>query len=249
MFHLAGWTQSQDSAVLVPTAGLADQSLQVNGNDIIVPNDLNMLIAAYGLGPNATRVSLQAPSLRAIFNQEVYGLDVNAVATDQLLLEYYGSNAIQLAAGEPLEAWMAESNAAASRVTTLVWLCDTPPTPLNADIRTIRVTSANAAVANAWTNIVLTFNDVLPSGTYALMGMQLQSANMQAFRCVFKGGMYRPGALGQTAISTRQNQIFRHGGMGIWGTFENLTPPSIDVLCNGADAAFAGVMDLAYLGR
>lgn len=249
MFHLAGWTQSQDSAVLVPTAGLADQSIQVNGNDIIVPNDVNQLMAAYALGPNLTRASLQAPSLRAIFNQEVYGIDVNAVATDQLLLEWYGANAIQLAAGEPFEAWMAENNAAASRGTILVWLCDTPPSSLNGDIRTIRVTSANAAVANAWTNITLAFNDVLPSGTYALMGMQLQSTNMQAFRCVFKGGMYRPGAIGQPAITTRQNQVFRHGGLGVWGTFENLTPPSVDVLCNGADAAFAGVMDLVYLGR
>lgn len=246
-FHLAGYTQSQDSAVLINAAALADQSLQVNGNQIIVPNDLTTIIWAYALGPNASRAQLVSPSLRRIFNQEIFPLDVNAVATDQLALELFGGSPLQLDPGEPLEGWMAESNAAASRVTILACLADAPPIPIVGDIHSIRVSSTGAAVANSWTNITLTFNDVLPSGTYALVGATLFSANMQAFRFVFKGGAYRPGAIGSSALSTRINPMFRYGAMGSWGEFENLTPPSVDVLCNGADASFQGVLDLVQI--
>lgn len=246
-FHLFGYTQSQDSAVLVPTAALQDQSLQINGNDVIIPDELTNIIGAYGLGPSATRVSLQSPSLRRMFNQEVEPLDLNAIATDQLLLNWYGFSPLVVDPGEPFELWMAEGAAGASRVTGLVWICDTPPQPVIGDIHTIRVTSTNTAVANAWTNVTLTFNDVLPSGTYALVGAAMQSATLQAFRFVFKGGSWRPGALGQATIGTRVNPIFRNGNLGDWGDFENLTPPSMDVLCNAADAAFAGVLDLIQL--
>lgn len=246
-FHLFGYTSSLDSAILVPTLPLQDQMLQVNGNDVIIPNDLTQIMGVYAVGPNATRVSLQSPSLRRMFNQEIEPLDVAAIATDQLLLNWYGDSPLQLDGGEPFEAWMAENNAAASRVTTLIWLCDTVPQRAMGDIHSIRVTATTAAVANVWTNMQLTFNDVLPSGTYALVGAAMQSATIQAFRFVFKALPWRPGAIGQPTVGARLNPIFRNGALGSWGEFENLTPPSMDVLCNAADAAFAGVLDLVQL--
>lgn len=247
MFHLLGYTQSQDSAVLINAAALADQSLQVNGNQIIVPNDLTNLIFMYALGPSATRAQLVSPSLRRMFNEEIFPIDLNAIATDQMLIDFLGQSPILLDPGEPLEGWMAEGAAGASRVTILAALADASPIPVAGDIHTIRVTSTGVAVANAWTNVTLAFNDVLPSGTYALVGAAMQSANMQAFRFVFKGGMYRPGGIGSALISTRVADEFRNGMMGSWGEFENLTPPSMDVLCNGADSAFAGVLDLIQI--
>lgn len=248
MIHLVAFTESQDSAVLVPIAAAQDQAIQVNGDDVIVPNDLPFLIGSYALGPNLTRAQLQSPQLRQMFNQEIYGLDVSATPTDQLLLEWYGQDAISLKPGEQLNALMAESNAAASRGTVLAWIADGTPQPMSADFRTIRVTSTTAAVANIWSNITLAFNDVLPAGLYALMGMQLQSTNGQAFRVVGKGDPYRCGGIMQTAITQRQHPVFRHGNMGEWTRFQHNVPPSVDVLCNGADAAFAGVMDVLYLG-
>lgn len=249
MFHLCGFSQSQDSAVLVTTAALLDQAVQVNGNDIIVPDDLSLLGGFYVVGPNATRANILSPSLRRTFPNEIAGLDVSATPTDQLLITWLGDSAIQLDPGEQLNAQMAENNAAASRVTILAWLCDRPPQSLTQDIRTIRVSSSGTAVANAWTNVILTFNDVLPAGQWAIVGATMQSTNMQAFRFVPKGGSYRPGWVGVTAVTQRQHPLSRMGGLGVWCDFSHLTPPSMDVLCNGADAAFAGELDLVYLGR
>lgn len=247
MFHLMGWSASQDSAVLVNAAALADQALQVNGNQIIVPNDLTQLIFYYALGPNAARAQLVSPSLRQMFNEEILPLDLFAVATDQALVVSKAQMPLILAAGEPIEGWVAESGAGATRVSILAAIADGSPQPQSGDFHTIRVSSTTAAVANVWSNVTLTFNDVLPSGMYAVVGGMMQSTNMQAWRLVFKGGAYRPGAPGISALGQKHNPLFRNGNLGIWGTFENLTPPSMDVLCNGADAAFAGVLDLVQI--
>lgn len=249
MFHLLGYSESNDTATLDNIAALADQAVQVNGDSVIVPNDITQVIATYAQGPSLTRAQIISPSIRRVFPQELYRLDLSATPTDQLLLSDHRDNPLQLDSGEQLQAFMAESAAGASRGTVLVWLADRSPNPIIGDIRTIRVTSTNTATANAWTNVTLAFNDVLPAGTYALVGAMMQSSNMQAFRFVFKGGTYRPGGVGVTALSQRHHPMFRLGAMGSWGEFQHLTPPSMDVLCNGADASFQGVMDVVYLGQ
>lgn len=248
-FHLCGFSESQDSATVTNIAALADQAVQVNGDDIIVPNDLTLLGGMYALGPSLTRANVTSPSIRRIFANELIRLDLSATPTDQLLMSWHGDSRLQLDPGEQLNAQMAEGAAGASRGTVLTWLFDRMQQAISADIRSIRVTSTGTAVANAWTNIPLTFNDILPAGVYSLVGAMLQSTNMQAFRFAFKGGYYRPGAIGVTALSQRHHPIFRLGGLGEWGQFEHLTPPSVDVLCNGADASFIGVLDVVYLGR
>lgn len=248
-FHLCGFSESQDSAVLVNAAALLDQAIQVNGDDIIVPNDLTLLLGAYALGPDITRAQVTSPSIRRIWGNEIRPVDVAALPADRLNVNWYGDSAIQLDPGEQLNGQMAESNAAASRVTILTWLADRVPQPAVGDIRSIRVTATTAAVANVWTNMNLTFNDVLPAGVYALVGADMQSTNLQAFRFVFKGGSYRPGWVGAATIGARNNGLQRGGRLGVWGEFEHLTPPSMDVLVNGTDAAYSGVMDLVYLGR
>lgn len=247
MFHICGFTESQDSAVLVPAAALADQALQINGDDIIVPNDLTALIMATAFGPDITRAQLQSPSIRRQWNQEIMPVIAAALPTNRQVLQPQIDSPLILDAAEQLNGLMAESNAAASRVTIMALLADVPPSPVSGDIRSIRVTGTGTAVANAWTNLTLTFNDVLPAGTYALVGADFFSTNMQAFRFVFKGGMYRPGFIGASAASQLPHPLQRYGGLGVWGEFAHNTPPSIDVLCNAADSAFSGILDLMFL--
>lgn len=248
MFHLAGFSASQDTATLANIAALADQAINTSGNDLIVPDDLPLLIATYVLGPSLTRAQVTSPSMRRSWTQELLQIDLSATPTDQLLVAYHIANPIVLDTDEQLNALMSEGAAGASRGTVLVWLADTPPNEIiGQDIRTIRFTSTTAAVANVWSNIAIAFNDTLPAGRYSIVGAMLQSANMQAFRIVPRGAAFRPGAIGITALSQRHNEMFRHGNMGEWGQFDHNVPPTIDVLCNGADASFTGVMDLVYL--
>lgn len=248
MFHLCGFSQSQDTAVLANMTALLDQSMQINGNDIIIPSAIPLVVGVAAIGPSLTRAQIASPSIRRSFNEEILPLDLTATPSDPFRIMWLGDNPITLDPAEQLNALMAEGAAGASRGTVLVWLADAPLVEQPGNIRTIRVTSAGTAVANVWSNITLTFNDTLPAGQYAIVGASMQSANMQAFRFVGKGDAWRPGALGITALSQVENPMFRMGGLGVWTVFEHNTPPSMDVLCNGADSSFQGVVDLVFLG-
>lgn len=78
MFTTIGWSQSQDSAVLLPVAALADPHVRVETNFVAVPSGVNQLMALYGIGPNVTQMQFLSPSLRRILNmQAVAGRSVH----------------------------------------------------------------------------------------------------------------------------------------------------------------------------
>lgn len=247
-FGTVAWSQSVDSAgVLTPLAALADQSVRVNGNDIIVPTGLQNLVAAYGLGPSITRGQLVSPSLRRYLNPEIAPLDVNALPTPPIGIMQLYDNPILLDAEEALDANFAESGAGASRGTVLAWLADSPIEEVTGDIRTVRVTGTTTLVANAWTNGSLTFDQTLPAGTYQCVGARFFSTNGQAFRMVFVNQGWRPGGIMMQNATQDDPDVFRFGKMGVWGEFKHNTPPTVDFLANGADTAQTGVLDLVKI--
>lgn len=247
MWTVVGYTESQDSAVLVNVAALADQHVRVNGDDVIIPRTMNQLVAAYAVGPNITRVQLQSPSLRRVLNEEVAPLDVGALPSVPSRMMGLWDNPIILDEDEALNVLAAESAAGASRATALVFLADGPIAPVNGDIRTVRVTNATTLVANAWTNGALTFDQTLPAGRYAIVGARFRSTNLQAFRIVAVGYAWRPGAVGFVNPIDVGDAVFRMGRLGVWCEFDHNVPPTVDFLANGADSAQTGELDLIKL--
>jgi hypothetical protein len=253
MFTLIGYTESQDSAVLVNVAALADPHVRVSGDDIIIPGEqpgnpaLNSLIGAYALGPNLTRAQLLSPSLRRLLNPEIAPLDIAAEPSSPTAFIDLRFNPILLDPEEALNAQAAEDGAGATRATILAWLADKLIEPISGDIRSVRVTNASTLVANAWTNGALTFDQTLPAGRYAIVGGRFVAAGLQAWRCVFVGYQWRPGAIGYDTASEVEHAAFRHGALGSWGEFNHNTPPTIDFLSNSADTSQTGVLDLVKL--
>lgn len=241
---LIGYTASQDSAVLLALAAMADQSVRVNGNDIIVPSGMNSLIGAYGVGVNITRLQLQAPSLRRFLNPEIAPLDISAEPTSPTPFYDLRSNPITLDPQEALDALAAENGAGATRQSAFVWLGDGPITPVSGDIRTVRVTGTTTLIAFTWSNGALTFDQTLPAGRYQIVGGRFEAAGLLAWRCVFPGGGWRPGAIGYDASSDVEHPAFRMGGLGVWGEFEHNAPPTIDWCSVSADTSELGELDL-----
>lgn len=245
MFHLVAFSASVDSATLTPIAALADQALTLSGNDIVVPEDLPLLIAYYPFGVNNTRSQLVSPSLRRLFLEELMPIDRAALPPAEKHPSYLGDYALPLVADELLEWQAAEDAAGASRVTGLIWIADAPPAPIPPiDAHTVRVTSSTAAVANVWSSIPLTFDQSLPSGRYQLIGANLRSTNLQAFRFNFRGQAWRPGYIGSQAVGDKLPDFQEPGRMGVLGEFAHNLPPLVDVLANGADASYTGELTL-----
>jgi hypothetical protein len=244
-FGTIAWSQSVDTAgVLTPITALADQSVRVSGNDIIVPTGLQNLVAAYGLGVNITRAQLVSPSLRRYLNPEISPVDINTLPTPPIGFMDLTDNPILLDAEEALDANYAENGAGAQRGTIAAWLADGPIEPVSGDIRTVRVTGTTTLVANAWTNAALTFDQSLPAGTYQCVGARFFSTNGQLFRLVFVGGQWRPGGIMMQTAQQDDPDMLRFGRFGVWGEFKHNTPPTVDFLANGADTAETGVLDL-----
>lgn len=242
-FTLVGFTESQDSAALIEVAALADQHVRVVGDDIIVPA-LSNLAGAYALGPNVTQAQLSSPSLRRLTLLDAAPVDVSAEPTVPAPFLDMFDRPFPLDVSEALNALAAEDAAGASRSTVLAWLIDAIQALPAGPIFTVRVTNTTTLTANAWTNGALTFGQTLPAGAYAIVGAFFFSAGLQAFRFVFPGGSWRPGAIGFDAVGDADVSRFRMGAAGVWGQFEHDAPPTVDFLSNSADSSQTGYVDL-----
>ena len=251
MFTLAAFSASiATGAPLLQVNALADQHLNVYSNSIAVPEEMPNIFMMSALAANLTRAQFQSPSLRRIFLEELNPLIVSAIATTPQGVYYLGGDVLPLNPNELLQFWAAQNAVGAQQVTGLVWLCDTPPAPIDAtDVHTLRITASGTAVANAWTNMALSFDQTLPAGRYQLVGARMRSTNMQAFRFVIRGYPWRPGVMGNVNVGDQTlPSNFRRGELGVWAEFTNLVQPTMDVLCNAGDSSFTGELDVIYLG-
>jgi hypothetical protein len=117
------------------------------------------------------------------------------------------------------------------------------------NVYTIRGTGVATLGATAWTNInPITWQNTLPNGLYAVVGGAFQSATCLAGRVIFENTPYRPGAVGQQLITDWTNDIFRNGGLGVWGQFHNYAMPQVEFLASAADTAQTVFLDLVKIG-
>lgn len=252
MFTIAAWSASvaANAALTNVTPALGESHIRVVGNYLYVPSWAPNVGGAYACGVTPVQAQLRSPSIRNIFNQNIVPMG-GAVApgSPQFILDRF-SNPIPLVAAEPIEA-LIMAGAGAQVNTIIAWFCDGPIAPVKGDIRTILATGSAAGVAHTWTNTILTFQDTLPSGQYQLVGIQAYSTTMQAVRALIPGQFGRPGTLGMQAQTDIPYVNFIDGGLGVWGTFMHDNPPTLDVLCNAADAAntMFFYLDVIYIGR
>jgi hypothetical protein len=255
------------AAVVYPayqnTAGLADQHVTVLGDNITVPDVCNKIIGVYwGAALTALAVpvrlaQLASPSLMP--RLEIGAVDSQVTGAG---VEYPGAGALPLSSaicyndfkeapiplipGESLQALSATQ--AASAVETnriLVFLTDgqIDKMPAGVRIRTIAADLAAPAVANVWTPSAVVFRQALDAGKYAVVGMKAVGVTMTAMRLVFGNQGARPGVIGNNGVLGPLGQenigagLFRYGRLGVWGTFTHTNPPTVEVLCQAADAA------------
>lgn len=242
-FTLVAWTESQDSAVLVNIAALADPHVRVVADDIYVPA-LSFLSGYHFHGANFTQGQISSPSLRVQNLIDVEPADLAAEPGSPPAFHDLFENPIPLVASEAINTLMAEDAAGASRVTALVWFSSGPVTPVTGKIQTVRATGATTLGASVWTNCALTFSQTLPAGRYQVVGMRAQSAGAQAARLVVPGFSWRPGCIGCDADGDIDPPRLRYGRAGVWCEFDHDAPPTVDFLSVSADTAEVVHLDL-----
>lgn len=244
--HLAAFYQSVNSAAaLVGINAVPDVAVYTNGADIRVPPDIANLLGEAALsaqtGPKFAQI--QSPSLRQLANQDIEPVAAALVFANPNQIQWHGDNPRALDGNEAITAAIEATGGAAAGNYALAWLGDGAVKPTQGKIFSMRATGAAALAAGTWVNTPVTFDDTLPAGSYQVVGLRAEGANLVAARLVFVGGAYRPGVPGETSSATAFWGAFRNGRAGVLGEFDINQPPTID--CLGAtDTSQAFVFDL-----
>jgi hypothetical protein len=245
MFHLVGYETSASLAALTAITPIPDPTVAVISNDIRVPTQLPFIIAAAAEINSAAatlRAQIVTPSLRAIFPADISpiinGLVGPALPPFVQLLD----SPIPLVPLEPMDVLI--QNGAAVMNRAFIWLADGPIKPTLGKIYTVRATASVTLATASWVNSgALVFASTLPAGHYQCVGLRSWSANQVAARLFFVGYPWRPGVLAGTAEATTDWPTFRWGNSGVFGEFDNTTPPTIDFM-GVTDAAETVFLDL-----
>lgn len=246
MIHTAAYYASANPAgALTLIAAVADQSIFTSGNDVRVPTGLNQLLgeAALSAATGPLYGQVQSPSLRTLANQDVKPIAAAAKfgATDQV--QWHGKNPRQLETAESINFAIQATGGAAAANYGLIWLGDGPVNETKGKVFSVRATGSAALSAGAWVNTALAFDTVLPAGSYQVVGLRAEGANLIAARFSFVGQGFRPGVAAEPSSATNYFRMFRSGYVGVYGQFDVDQPPTID--CLGAtDTSQEFVLDL-----
>lgn len=239
-FHCAAWSELIDPAgVLVPIAGVPDQSLSVNGDDVRVPAEYNNIVgiaASVADGTVDPRAQLQAPSLRGKWFPDIAPISEAANWGVPPPITLFPGSPIPLAVNEDLQFHFLSNPAAAVEHEGIVLLSRGPITPVTGLIIPLRVTAGIAQAANVWTAGVLTMGQNLPVGRYSVVGMRCLAATGAWARLRFIGSAWLPGCPVNSTVAGVGHASFRRGVLGKWNTFHTTQPPQLEVLSGTATA-------------
>lgn len=248
MRHMIGYELSGSEAALTALTPIPDGTLRVSGNDFFVPPKMNNICAAAAMINSAAatlRAQIQSPSLRATLNVDIAPIANGLVFGSLPPMIRAWDTPYPLAETEPLDVFV--QNGAIVMNRAFVELCDGPQKPTSGKIYTVRATLGITLATATWSNGALTLAQTLPAGVYQLVGCRVWSANSVAFRIFFVGSAFRPGGLCGNAEANLEWREYRNGGLGVWDQFNNIVPPSFDVM-GITDTAEVVYMDLIKVG-
>jgi len=254
MHHVVAFTTAVGAAAVTQQAmpGIADgvipQSLA--GNYLF--QDDGQIKIAYAKGLSLSRARINTPSYRRVAIPEVQPVDQQALGAynSPPSIDFYGDFPITYAKLDELNMDVTTTGAVASQYHGAVWwfpnvVNPIPPGP----VYTIHATAAIAGIVNAWARGTLTIDQPLPAGSYAVVGLDAIGAGLVIARLRFPNQVYLPGCRARVAVTNFPDFRFRFGRLGLWGSFANTAPPTLEIYCDAASAAQDVWIDVIPLGN
>lgn len=247
MFSLQAFASTTNIGTsLTNMTPVSDPTLAISGNFAFIPT-LNQLIGVYGLGANLLRVQLSTPSLLANVPLDVTPIDTNNLPANPSPLLMFADAPIPLVVDEPLQVLATATQSGASDGEVFVFTADGPQAPVTGQIIRCRATVTTVGTKDSWLNAPLSLTNQLAEGNYQLVGARIEGSHVKAARFVFPGSSNstRPGMIAsQFKYSVRDDDPFRSGRLGVWGTFSNRVLPTVDTLCDGTGETATLILDL-----
>lgn len=232
MFHLAANYVAIGQTADTDIVAVPDTVLNIQNSHFVLPQPMD-LWAAFVSSLTMTRVKLTLPSI-AQYGGTWLRPQSNALLppTDPNVVDMR-TNPFRIPAFEEIRYLGTSGLACGTEAAYAISILGATPTPApKGQQYTIRGTSTTAGVAKTWTGITMTWDNQLPDGRYAVVGANLVSATAVAFRLIFNQQTWRPGALGLATAGLRNHAMFDKGGLGMWGQFQPIFYPNVEILDN-----------------
>lgn len=247
-FHTIAWRESIADITADDISVVADSIMTVQNGHFVPQRDMFLLYASYQAA-GATRARLISPSLRQITTPWIRPTAVAIVQGVESHVADYRSNPLRIKGLEELQLEAFQTTGGAAVVVSVAALADGMMQPMPAgDVYTMRGTAAATLTAGAWTLGTVTWQDTLPAGNYACVGLQYFGTTGLAARLIFEDQFWRPGCIGAGLVTSQQHPMFSKGGLGVWGRFNANRMPSIEFLGNAADTAQEVYLDFIRTG-
>lgn len=209
----------------------------VQNNHHVLRDDL-WLLAAYAGSAGMSRARIVSPSLRIVAPPQVRPINQSLLPPTDPNVADYRNMPIRLRGREEIAFEAEEATAGAEVVYGILFAGDGNFNVPRGVPYIIRGTGTTTAVVGTWTNVLITYDDLLPAGEYEVIGFEAQGATLVAARLVFPlQSLLRPGTIGQATAGGRTWRPFIDGNLGSLGKFVTTALPSAEVLCNAADTA------------
>jgi hypothetical protein len=231
--------QNADLANLTP---VTDPLVTVTANNrVIFPEDY-WVAAANLMVVDGSRARLNTPQMRLVALPELYPIKITAEqgANPQVVGPLWGM--VRIPKNDEVGIDVSRAGAGAGDCYAALWVSPRYTPAPQGPVYTVRCTSTITLTVGTWAAGLLAFDQTLPYGRYAVVGMQATCGDAMYARLTFPGQtQFRPGVPCVEAVSSYINpQVFRFGNFGLFGSFDSTAQPGIEVLGHTAGSE-AGV--------
>ena len=247
-FHLIGWTESHDNTADTDLQPLVDDILLIQNGHYVLNADHDVIFAS-SFNADIVRTQINQPSIRQVSPRHIFPLMDGAEPIDSPNVDDMRANPFRLRSLEEIVIENTHDNVGSIQCTVIAGIRRGGSTPApTGDIYRMRGTSATAAVANVWTTIAITWQDTLPKGVWAVVGLTVIAVVGRAARLIFEDQIERPGSLSTVLVANEPHPMFLNGGLGEWGRFESHRMPNVQVLNNTTTATHTAFLDFVRVG-
>lgn len=237
------------TAAAVITPSTTDSYCQTDSTAITPPHDMQ-LIAAFCCSTAIQTAQVVSPS-RPV-NQSIPALLAYAspdINVQEVGVANFTERPLRLPGGEGFSVKANTSGAATTNAVLILAFGAAKIPPGEAlMIRFYKSVSSGSAVWKLLGLVASDYSVTLPSGTYALIGMDYFSLLGLAARAVLEGVRYRPGVVAHGTINTRSHEMFTKGQLGVWGYFSSRSMPDIEVFCATSESTHTGYLYVVRVG-
>lgn len=247
MHHTIAWTANASNTTEVDLTPVADPVIPVTAANHFLPQKDQPILYIGAASPNLQRARITTPSLALVTTPFIQPINQAATFGIPQRLADYSAQPLMLRALEEIALLVTQTGGAAEFVTGVAGLLYQFVPPMPGTVWTLRGTSSTAAVARVWTQLTVTWQNQLPTATFAVVGNVHFSANAMASRLIFENQVPRPGSLSIQSLTNFNDRLFDGSSpetLGEWGRFHNYIMPLVEVLCNAADATHEVYLDI-----